>query len=58
MKFEFSGLIAGKYSDIILVFHGNPSAGSHVVPYVGRTDRCDEANSCSFATFQTRLKRN
>jgi len=44
MKHGFSGQIFGKYSDI--KFHENPFSRSGVFPHV-RTDRLDEANSCS-----------
>jgi hypothetical protein len=43
-KLEFSGQIFGKYSNI--KFHENPFSSSGFFPYV-RTDRHDEANSCS-----------
>ena len=50
MKFEFSGLIVGKYSDII--FHGNPSPGSRVVPCVRTDGRTDDMTKLTVAVSQ------
>jgi hypothetical protein len=55
MKFEFSGRIFGKVSNVKI--YQNPSRGSRVVP-CGETDGHDEANSRFPQFLRTRLKRS